>query len=68
MKKRLLLVICTCLIMCTVIAGCGSQTKEAESESSEKLTAVVDQGGNEVQLPETITKVAITPIPWASAM
>jgi iron complex transport system substrate-binding protein len=54
--------------MCTVIAGCGSQTKEAESESSEKLTAVVDQGGNEVQLPETITKVAITPIPWASAM
>ncbi|KNZ40736.1 ABC transporter substrate-binding protein [Acetobacterium bakii] len=68
MKKRVLLVICICLIMCIVMAGCGNQTKESESKTVEKLTSVVDQGGNEVQLPETITKVAITPIPWASAM
>lgn len=68
MKKRVLLVICISLIMCIAMAGCGSQTKESESKTPEKRTAVVDQGGNEVQLPETITKVAITPIPWASAM
>ena len=68
MKKRLLLVMCICLIMCIAIAGCSSQAKESESKTAEKLTSVVDQGGNEVQLPETITKVAITPVPWASAM
>ena len=68
MKKRLLLVICIGLIMCIAMAGCGSQTKETVSKTPEKRTSVVDQGGNEVQLPETITKVAITPIPWASAM
>lgn len=68
MKKRVLLVICISLIMCMAMVGCGSQTKESESKTPEKRTAVVDQGGNEVQLPETITKVAITPIPWASAM
>jgi hypothetical protein len=56
MKKRMLLVICIGLIMCIAIAGCSSQATESESKTAEKLTSVVDQGGNEVQLPETITQ------------
>ncbi|MEL7566457.1 MAG: ABC transporter substrate-binding protein [Dehalobacterium sp.] len=68
MRKKVLFVICMFLILSFALAGCGSPSEDAGGKSEEKLTSVVDQGGNEVQLPENISKIAVTPIPWASVI
>lgn len=69
MRKKLLAV---SLVMLLFLTGCsGKVEKEESTQAGEKETdvkTVVDQGGNEIEIPDSITKAAITPIPWASAM
>lgn len=67
MKKRCLKMVGICLALGLLFGGCADRTKTAQGENITGRT-VVDQGGNEVALPDEITKVAITPVPWASVV
>ena len=59
MGKKISILFCTVLILCFALIGCGSPSDDSQGKSEEKLTSVIDQGGNEIQLPENISKIAI---------
>lgn len=46
------------------ISGCGGGKQEAQSASA--VRTITDIKGNQVTLPEKVSKIAVTPIPWAS--
>ena len=50
------------LLICAVLAGCGSQQTSAPKEER----VVTDTAGREVHLPEEVKSIAVVPIPWAS--
>ena len=68
MKKTWLKAAGLCLAVSLIFGGCASSGKTAESTDKAEARIITDEGGNQVELPEKITKVAITPIPWASAV
>ena len=49
-----------------IFAGCGNQQQAVEESSEEKTRIVVDQLGNEVELPEKIDRVVIASV-WPLA-
>ena len=49
-----------------IFAGCGNQQQAVEESSEEKTRIVIDQLGNEVELPEKIDRVVIASV-WPLA-
>ena len=68
MKKKWLKAAGLCLAVSLIFGGCASSGNTAENADKVEARVITDEGGNQVELPEKITKVAITPIPWASAV
>ena len=68
MKKTWLKAAGLCLAVSLIFGGCASSGNTAENAAKAEARVITDEGGNQVELPEKITKVAITPIPWASAV
>ena len=65
------------LVLCLALAGCGKQGTENTSKGNENKDKVeaqetsktgVDAVGNTFTIPENLTKIGITPIPWASVV
>lgn len=65
------------LVLCLVLAGCGKQGAENANKGNENKDKVeaqetsktgVDAVGNTFTIPENLTKIGITPIPWASVV
>ncbi|MGI6108572.1 MAG: ABC transporter substrate-binding protein [Eubacteriaceae bacterium] len=68
MNNKLKVVSLLLILCCTVMlffTGCSQDNTQSDQNNTKTVT---DEGGNTVELPDSITKVAITPIPWASAM
>ena len=68
MKKTWLKAAGLCLAVSLIFGGYASSGNTAENAAKAEARVITDEGGNQVELPEKITKVAITPIPWASAV
>lgn len=71
LKKRMSFI--AVLMAAVLLTACGasepsSSTSVSGSGPSSTSTTVVDQGGHRVQLPKSVTKVAATPLPWASVI
>lgn len=65
MKKAVSLVLILTLVA-GLFAGCGQQAEVADNSGEEKTRIVVDQLGNEVELPEKIDRVVIASV-WPLA-
>lgn len=55
------------LVACSSSASRSSTTASGSGSASGPRT-VLDQGGHQVQLPSNITRIAVTPLPWASVI
>lgn len=65
-KKKVLAVLAISALVTAAagISGCGSEDQKIKSAPSTRT--ITDIKGNQVTLPEKVSKIAITPIPWAS--
>ena len=55
-------VLAALMLLCAVLAGCGSQKVSTPKEER----VVTDTTGREVHLPGEVKSIAVVPIPWAS--
>lgn len=46
----------------------NTQTETASTESESGVRQVIDAAGNQVEVPENLEKIAVTPLPWSSVI
>lgn len=46
----------------------NTQTETASTESESGVRQVTDAAGNQVEVPENLEKIAVTPLPWSSVI
>lgn len=65
--KKLASVCLSAAVLAGCVAGCGGSGAKKTAEPTKPSTRVItDIAGNQVTVPATVKKIAITPLPWAS--
>ena len=58
----------TTVALTAAMLGAFAMPVMAAEESTEGTREVTDAAGNVVEVPENISKIAVTPLPWSSVI